>query len=244
MSFADHFSAQAAEYSRYRPSYPDALLDRVAALAVEATAAWDCATGNGQAAIGLAARFERVWATDGSADQIRAAMPHPRVTYSVGTAEASGLASASVDAVTVAQAAHWFDLPRFVAECRRVARPRSPVVLWGYTLARIAPDVDGVFLDFHARVEPYWPRGREILDRGYEHLAWDLDPIELEPMEMTADWDVEQMLGYLATWSSVAACRRATGVDPIERLAPELRAAWGPGARAVHWPLTLRAGRV
>ncbi len=248
-SFADHFSAQATDYARFRPTYPDALLDRVAALAERRGAVWDCATGNGQAAVGLAERFDRVLATDGSAAQLASATPHPRVTYTVGTAEDSGLGDACVDAVTVAQAAHWFDLPRFVAECRRVARPGSPVVLWGYTLAHVgeapgATDVDRVLDAFYARIEPFWPPGRERLDGGYERFAWDLVDLPLPPAAMTADWSADQVLGYLSTWSSVAACRRATGEDPLAEVAPPLREAWGPGTRTLRWPLTLRAGRV
>src|SRR5439155_190677 len=89
--------------------------------------AWDCATGSGQAAIGLAEQFEQVEATDASAAQLAAALAHPRVRYRQAPADASGLAPHSVELVTVAQALHWLDRPAFYAEARRVAAPPGPL---------------------------------------------------------------------------------------------------------------------
>ncbi|MEZ4473655.1 MAG: class I SAM-dependent methyltransferase [bacterium] len=244
MGFADHFSTQAADYARFRPTYPETLFAQVAALAPARGVVWDCATGNGQAALALAAHFDRVLATDGAAAQLANAAPHPRVTYALGTAEASGLADASVDAITVAQAAHWFDLPRFEAECRRVGRPGAPVILWGYTFAHITPAVDAALAPLLADVESFWPPGRDRLDAGYEHLVWDLPPVAFPATAMTACWSVEAFLGYLRTWSSVVAHQRGTGVDAVARYTPGLRAAWGEGTRTVTWPLTQKAGRI
>src|SRR4051812_19118878 len=126
----DHFSRQAAGYSVYRPSYPDALFDFVAGLAPARRRAWDCATGNGQAAVGLARLFESVVATDASAAQIAHAHRHPRVAYRVAPAESSGLEAGTIDLVTVAQAAHWLDLDAFYEEVRRVLVPGGAIALW------------------------------------------------------------------------------------------------------------------
>jgi len=68
--FADHFSATAAAYATFRPRYPDALFEWLAAIAPSRECAWDCATGSGQAASGLARHFEQVVATDPSAAQL------------------------------------------------------------------------------------------------------------------------------------------------------------------------------
>ena len=88
--FPDHFSRQANDYARYRPTYPAALYDYLASLTPEHDRAWDVGTGNGQAAIGLARRFRSVIAADPSEQQIALAAPHERVTYRVGRAEAQG----------------------------------------------------------------------------------------------------------------------------------------------------------
>ena len=71
-------------------------------------------------------------ATDASEEQIRHAQAHPRVEYRVAIAHASGLPPHSADLVTVAQALHWFDLPPFYAEVRRVLRPGGIVAAWCY----------------------------------------------------------------------------------------------------------------
>src|SRR5205823_14795537 len=118
-------AAHAGEYRRFRPTYPPRLFEVLADWSPALRLAWDCGTGNGQAALALAEWFERVIATDRSPEQIAQATPHPGIDYRVAPAEDSGLADSSVDLVTVAQAVHWFDLHRFYAEVRRVARPRA-----------------------------------------------------------------------------------------------------------------------
>jgi SAM-dependent methyltransferase len=125
MIFKDHFSRQAADYAKFRPSYPREIFDYVGSIAPSRQLAWDCGTGNGQAAVGLASVFARVIATDASEKQIANAQPHERVEYRVAPAENSGTKSGSVDLIMVAQALHWFDLDRFYAEARRAMKPLS-----------------------------------------------------------------------------------------------------------------------
>src|SRR5688572_30336923 len=112
-TFRDHFSASSRRYAKFRPGYPQALFDWVSAESPGRRRAWDCATGTGQAANGLARQFELVVATDASSAQLTQAGRHPRVRYVRCLAEASGLASRSMDVVTAAQAVHWFDMPAF-----------------------------------------------------------------------------------------------------------------------------------
>ena len=102
MSFKDHFSAQATDYARFRPDYPAGLFAWLAGIAPMRDTAWDCGTGSGQAAVGLAAHFRHVIATDPSRRQPDHAEPHPRVEYRQASAEVSLLDTASVDLVTVA----------------------------------------------------------------------------------------------------------------------------------------------
>ncbi|HEX4936896.1 MAG TPA: class I SAM-dependent methyltransferase, partial [Gemmatimonadaceae bacterium] len=131
-AFNDLFSEHAATYVAARPEYPDELYRFVVGLAPGRELAWDCATGNGQAARDLARYFERVIATDASAAQIEHAAPVPNVEYRVATAESSGLADRSVQLVTVAQALHWLDLDAFYAEVRRVTVPGGVLAAWSY----------------------------------------------------------------------------------------------------------------
>ena len=244
--FQDHFSGHADAYARYRPAYPDALFDWLASEAPGHRSAWDCATGNGQAARALARHFETVIATDASAEQVARAAPAAGVRYAVAPAEASGLDDSSVDLVTVAQALHWFDRERFWEEARRVMRPNGVIAAWCYQLARITPDVDAVVDRLYRDiVGEYWPLGRRQVELGYGGIEFPFEEIEASAFEMTADWTLEQLAGYLGTWSAVQRYIADREDDPVEAVTGDLRAAWGNAGqpRRVSWPLDLRAGR-
>ena len=110
MSFKDHFSGHSADYSEFRPTYPDALFAGLAHACAATELAWDCATGSGQAAVGLSHYFDKVIATDASANQVAQAEAAPGVEYRVSRAEQTDFAAASFDLISVAQALHWFDI--------------------------------------------------------------------------------------------------------------------------------------
>jgi SAM-dependent methyltransferase len=245
MAFQDHFSGHAASYAAHRPTYPGAMFDWLASLAPDHQEMWDCGTGNGQAAVALAKHFARVRATDASARQIAEAQPHPRVTYSVAPAEASGLGDESVSLVTVAQAVHWFDLPRFWEDVRRVSKPQGVVAIWCYQLTRVAPEIDAIVLDFYREiVGPFWPPERALVENGYREIDFPFVEIEPPPFDMTADWTCGQLAGYLRTWSASRRYQEANAEDPVALIEPQLRTLWGGDTRRVAWPLAMRVGRV
>ena len=165
MSFKDHFSNQAADYARFRPRYPREMFEYLGTTAPGRKLAWDCATGNGQAAVELAEVFDRVIATDASEKQIANAQPHERVEYRVAPAEESSVESDSIDVIVVAQALHWFDLDRFYAEARRVLKPRGVLAASAYNLLRIEPAIDAI-VDryYHEVVGPFWPPERKLVE--------------------------------------------------------------------------------
>lgn len=244
--FKDHFSVAAHEYDRFRPGYPDGLIDFLAEAAPARGLAWDCATGTGQAAVALAARFDQVIATDASAAQLRHAVRHPRVRYAVARAEDCGLADASADLVTVAQALHWLDLGRFYPEVRRVARPGAVFAAWTYSLADADPAVDPLVAAFYEQMSPWWPPERSHVEDGYRNLEFPFRPIDAPAFEIREAWPLARLLGYFSTWSGVNRCRKETGKDPVESLGRRLAEVWGDPAepRPVRWPLHLRVGRV
>jgi ubiquinone/menaquinone biosynthesis C-methylase UbiE len=206
--------------------------------------AWDCATGSGQAAVELAEEFERVVATDASAKQIANAKRHARIEYRVATAEDSGLDLKTVDVVTVAQGLHWFDLERFYPEVRRVLKPKGVIAAWAYKLATVTPEIDTVVSRYYADVVGrYWPAERALVEK-FEEMPFAFDEIPAPAFAMTAEWTVEQLLGYLRTWSATQRFIAAEKRDPLEEVEKELRDAWGKKAWRLVWPLTVRVGRV
>lgn len=244
-SFKDHFSNQAEQYAQHRPSYPPALIDWISAQATQQELAWDAATGNGQAAVALATHFARVYATDASAEQIQRAESHPRVVYACEPAEACELPTKSVDLVTVAQAAHWFDHDRFNAEIMRVAKPGATVAIWCYELCRVDPQLDPIHLDYYQSLDPYWPAERALIENGYRTIPFPFEEICDPPrFELTCDWQADEFLGYLSSWSATQRCKAATAADPLQPVADILRRQWGEQRRQVSWPITLRVGRV
>ena len=246
MSFNDHFSTQAPDYARYRPSYPGDLFRWLAAQAPARATAWDCGTGSGQAAIGLAPHFNRVIATDPSASQLAHAEPNEKVEYRCVAAEASGLDAASVDLLSVAQAIHWFDLDRFYAEARRVLRPGGVIAVWTYTLLDVEAGVDAVVSDYYRNVVgPFWPPERRMVDDRYRSLPFPFDPVAAPPFEIRTEWSRDDLLGYLGTWSATQAYVKAKELDPLLDLGRRLAPLWPEPAqkKTLCWPLHLRVGR-
>jgi SAM-dependent methyltransferase len=245
--FKDHFSAHAADYASHRPTYPPELFAFVASVCGGRSLAWDCGTGNGQAAAALATHFDRVFATDPSAEQITNAEPHPKVGYAVAPAEACPLADSTADLVTVAQAIHWFDFDRFYSEVRRVLRPGGVLAVWGYAFHRVNAAVDAALAKLEGEfVGPHWPPERAYPEARYTTLPFPFAEIPAPQFVMTANWTLADTLGYLNTWSATKRFVQANGFNPVERLTPEFAAAWGDPAerRTVTWDLFLKVGRV
>lgn len=245
MSFQDHFSTKAAVYAKARPTYPPALFAELGRLSPGRSLAWDCGSGNGQAAVALAEHFERVVATEPSAAQLAAAATHPRVTYGRSAELAPGIANHTADIVTAAQAAHWFDLKIFYPEVRRVLRPGGLLALWNYAVCSIAPEIDPMLQHFYSEtVGPYWPPERRHAENGYRDFDFPFPEIPFPPLTLEVEWAARDFATYLRTWSSVTRYTAAHGSDPVTALEPELARLWGPGPRRVTWPLGGRLGRV
>jgi len=247
MTFKDHFSEAAEGYAAYRPSYPAALADFLAGAARRPGLAWDCGCGSGQLSVLLAERFDRVVASDASAEQLARASPHPRVEYRQAPEGASGLPDRCVDLAVAAQAAHWFDLPAYYAEVGRVARPQAVVALTVYNLAEVNDAVDRAIRRFYTDVlGRYWPPERRHVEANYASLLFPFEPIAAPPLEMRATWTLAHFIGYVRTWSAVISLEKQEGPGPMEVLRRELEPRWGGAgaAREVRWPLTVRAGRV
>ena len=242
LTFKDHFSKQAAGYAKFRPRYPQELFDYLGSIAPSRELAWDCGTGNGQAAVGLASVFDHVIATDASEKQIANAQSHDIVQYRVAPAENSGIGSETIDLIMVAQALHWFDLDRFYAEARRVLKADGVLAASAYNLLQIEPAVDAIVNRYyHEVVGPFWPPERELVEQ-FANLSFPFHEIDAPQFEITVQWNLDHLLGYLRTWSSTQRFIAAKASDPLELIMDELRSAWGKReqTRSVTWPLIMR----
>lgn len=247
MSFKDHFSDASAQYAEFRPNYPDDLFAWLANQCQKTDTAWDCATGSGQAAIGLAPYFRQVFASDASAEQIAHARAPSNVLFSVAPAEASGLKDCSVDLLTVAQASHWFDLPAFYAEARRILKPGGLIALFGYGRVTLPGAMDVRFQRFYTdEIGGFWPPERKLIDDKYQSLPFPFEESTAPPFFIEVTWDLPRLMAYLSTWSAVKRARQQTDSNPLPILERALSPLWGSPqtAKRLKWPLFFRIGRV
>ena len=246
MASTDHFSSHAAAYAKSRPSYPAELFSWLAEQCSNHSLAWDCGTGNGQAAHQLAVHFDMVHATDLSPQQLAQATPGPRLRFLTAPAEASDLPDESCDLVTVAQALHWFCHDSFYAEVRRVLKPGGVIAAWTYTLLDAEPGINAVIQEFHDHtVGPWWPPERKWVGLGYAGMPFPFAEFRAPAFTISREWSIGQLLDYVNTWSAVQRYGTATGRDAILMLREQLEAVWGnpDQIKTIRWPMAVRCGR-
>ena len=246
MTFKDHFSARAALYATYRPGYPEFLFEYLAGLTSRNNVVCDCATGSGQAAVGLNRHFGRVIAIDASRSQLRHAVRDGDVAYVAARAQELPLKDGSIDLITVAQALHWLDLEQFYQEVRRIVAPGGALAVWGYGDPVLDdPALNAIVHSYNrGTVEDYWLPERLILLDQYSTVPFPFREVTVPSFTLTCQWSLAELCGYLRTWSATAAYVAARGVDPVLPVEAALAKRWGPPEtrQTVEWPLCLRVG--
>lgn len=242
----DLFSKQAADYAKWRPGYPPELVEYIVSFVQERKAAWDCATGNGQAAVLLAAHFEHIYATDLSTAQLSHAKPHHQITYSQSPAEHTPFNDNTFDLVTVAQAYHWFDHEAFCREARRVCKPNAVVAIWGYDLCYFEDDaLNNRFNSFYVDVTgPYWDAARKYIDEHYRNVYFDFEEIPVDKeFIIRMHWTIRDLEGYLNSWSAVQKYISVHNANPVDDFIKEIAPLWTNDTLKVEFPIFLRMGK-
>lgn len=224
----DLFSKQASLYAKYRPGYPPSLIDYILAYVKNRDIAWDCATGNGQAAVLLAPYFKNVLATDISQNQISHAVQHPSIRYSVSTAEKTLFADDTFDLVTVAQAYHWLHFEQFSREATRVSKNGAVVAVWGYELVEAAdPALNQGLRRFYSDiVGKYWDPERKYVDEQYKTIPFYFSELPSKTFRTGIQWTLDDFVGYLNTWSSVQHFIRENHYNPVNPFVDEIKKCW------------------
>ena len=244
----DLFSSHAADYARFRPTYPRSLLEYVASFTEQKDCAWDCATGNGQAALLLINLFKKVYATDLSQQQIDSATRHPSVVYSVSPAESTSFADNTFDLITIAQAYHWVNHEAFAKEAKRIGKNDAIVAVFGYNLFRSPNrEVTRLIHDFYFNVtDRYWEPERKYVEQLYQNAPFYFDELEVkESFKMQTRWTIQQVEGYINTWSAIKKFVKQNAFNPVDELIQELKKVWGnEEALEFDFPLGLRVGKI
>ena len=234
-------------YARFRPEYPPQLAAFLASVAPDNRLVIDVGCGNGQLTQLLATHFNAVVGLDPSADQIANIVPNERITYQCAPAEQLPVADASASLITAAQAAHWFDLPAFYQEVRRVAVPGCVLALLSYGVLNLEPALNERFQRFYwDEIGPYWPPERKLVDTGYATIDFPFEELAAPSLEIRVHWHLSEFLGYLLTWSAVRSVQEAGRDELLQTFADDISAAWGDGSvrRPIVWPINMRIGRL
>ena len=216
---AGSFGRSAEAYERGRPGYAEAALD-AAGLPPQAVVL-DLAAGTGKLTRQLVPRFARVLAVE-PLDEMRAVLERvvPGAEALAGRADEIPLPDGSVDGVFVAEAFHWFATDEVLHEIARVLRP-------GGTLTILFNQADG---DFEPPLpEEFWEtyRARAIQKPPEQTVGsgiWKaplpgpFGSLQEASFPNPVEFDREQLLAHVASWSMIAALPESERDDLLARL--------------------------
>ena len=242
----DNFSSHSDKYAKYRPTYPLEFFNYLNSLVPNKQNAWDCGTGNGQVAFELSKTFDHVFATDISQSQIDNASKSDNISYSVQPAEKTNFKDHRFDLIVIAQAIHWFDFEKFYSEVRRTAVENALICVVGYGRIEISENIDSIIGNFYENIiGKYWDKERKYIDENYKTIPFPFHEIQTPNFVNTLHWTLEQLIGYLNTWSAVKHFIKENGQNPIDKLQGEIEQYWEKGQlKEVRFPLLLRVGKI
>lgn len=243
----DLFSQQNSFYAKYRPTYPAELYEYILSYVQEKNIAWDCGTGNGQAAYALASYFKKVIATDISNNQLALAKQHSNIEYIICQAEKTSFPPNTFDLITVAQAYHWFEFNSFEKELKRVSKSGAVIAVWGYNrLTTFNKDIDVIIDRFYEEITgPYWDAERKYVDANYKTIPFNFKLLPEKAFSIFCNWSLTDLLGYLNSWSAVQHYIAANNNNPVNLIRDELFIYWKENEiRQVCFPLFLKLGKV
>jgi hypothetical protein len=123
-----------------------------------------------------------------------------------------------------------------------VLKPNGILAVWSYNLLSVSPEMDPILSHFyHGTLAGYWPAERKQVESGYQEIDFPFTEVIPPHFAMQAEWNLEELLSYIATWSAVRGYQAAHGQSPVGRLSDELSRYWDePGRKKpINWPLSL-----
>lgn len=241
------FNDKSDLYASSRPQYPKQLFNFIASLTTEHCQAWDCATGNGQAALGLAQHFSKVQASDISQNQLGNAFEKANIYYSQQSAEQTNFSDNQFDLVNVAQALHWFDLEKFWPEVLRVTKPNAIFVAYTYAWSNVNAQIDSLVREtVNAVIEPYWAKNNQHCIDGYQNIKFPFQQIETPTFSLQNHWNLAEFFNLLHSWSATRRCMQECGEEFFNSARDKVAKAWGDPKekKLISTPLTVIAGKL
>ncbi len=206
------FTDKAELYESSRPIYPQEIYSYLANLCPSNELAWDSGCGNGQAAIGLVQKFNSVYATDVSKEQISNAKPHHQIVYEVSPSEKVNLRNETCDLICVAQALHWFDYHLFWSEAQRVLKPNGIFCAFGYNWASVSTEIDReIESSLMKIIDPFWADQNKLLWNHYRDVVIPFESINPPKFTMEVNWNLDEYFNYTHTFSATRRCIDSIG---------------------------------
>ena len=210
---------------------------------------WDCATGNGQAAIELCKYFDKVIASDASENQIKNKFERKNILYKVFPAEKANIPNNLIDLITVAQGLHWFNFEKFYSEVRRVAKKGAIIAAWSYTMHRISTEIDKISdrLDFGGDIlGDYWAKEIRYVKENYKTIPFPFEEVTTPQFSISTKWNLNQLINYLDTWSGIQKYRLEKDTEPLILIKNEIKPYWKDDLekKLVTWTINLKVGRI
>jgi SAM-dependent methyltransferase len=184
----------ATRYASFRPLYPATLYTQHLLPYHQGarTQLLDLGCGPGTVTRPLSSYFTSTLGTDPSSQMLETARSltpleeYPTISYACCPAENIPLPDASVDMAVAAQAAHWFDQPKWWKEMARVVRPGGTVAVWGYR--------DFLF--------PRFPKASLVL-RRYTYGPEKLGPLWQQPGRAVVEGRYRDVIPPPEDWEGV-----------------------------------------
>ena len=243
----DHYSIQAANYARYRPTYPPELFSYLAHQVQNKNIALDCGTGNGQCAIGLSEYFNKVVAIDSSKSQLHYAIERENITYKVSSAENIELPDNSIDLITAACSAHWFDLNSFYTEVKRILKSDGVLAIWTYYKPRVETEINRILDSYYDEIlKDYWVNKTSYVSNHYLDILFPFKEIKPGPkFNSKMSWNYRNLRGFLQTESGNKEYFNKNSSDPIDLINEKLEKSWGniELIRTVYFELFIKIGQ-
>lgn len=240
----DNFSHSAECYSKYRPRYPSALFDFIYDHCHFFEQAWDVGTGNGQAATMLSRKFDRVYATDISTQQLNYAIKSSGIVYKNESAEDCSAPDQCFDLVVAAQSVHWFDLPKFYYQVNRCLKSGGCLALWVYENIIVNSEIDSVIKHLYEDVlGPYWDPERKIIEQRLQSITFPYNEISCPEFNINEPWDREQLIAYLSSWSAVRHFQKTNNRSPLVEVVKAIHSLWPEEQKInIQFPIYIRLG--
>ncbi|MCI5058574.1 MAG: class I SAM-dependent methyltransferase [Flavobacteriales bacterium] len=236
----DRFSDQAKTYKKFRPTYPTKLYELISSFCAQKTNAWDCGTGNGQVAFELSKEFKSIQASDISKSQIDNGKKHPKISYSLQSAENTDFEDNTFDLICVAQAIHWFEHQTFFQEVKRVSKTNGILAFWGYGVPSISnKNTEREFQEIYSNLlGSFWDQERKHIEDQYDNINAPFELLDSnQSFAISYEWNHQQLHGYVLSWSASQNYLNQNSNAQIPSFTPT-------GKLRIEWPIFMKIYRI